>query len=37
MNQVEILIEGYAKITDTGWDASATTTLIVSNGKKNHC
>jgi len=28
MNQVDILIEGYAKITKTGWDASGTTTLI---------
>src|SRR5579872_410887 len=28
MNTIDILIEGYAKITDTGWDASSTTTLI---------
>jgi glyoxylase-like metal-dependent hydrolase (beta-lactamase superfamily II) len=30
MNKVEILIEGYAEITDTGWKASGTTCLITT-------
>lgn len=34
MNQIDILIEGYAKITSNGWDASSTCTLISSNNKK---
>lgn len=35
MNTIDILIEGYAKITSNGWDASGTTTLIVTDsGKK---
>lgn len=34
MNTIDILIEGYARITDTGWDASGTTTLIVSDSGK---
>lgn len=28
MNTIDILIEGYAKITDSGWEASGTTCLI---------
>lgn len=35
MNTIDIVIEGYAKITDTGWDASSTCTLITTDsGKK---
>ncbi|HYK09031.1 MAG TPA: MBL fold metallo-hydrolase [Candidatus Eisenbacteria bacterium] len=35
MNTIDILIEGYAKITSNGWDASSSCTLIVTNsGKK---
>lgn len=35
MNTIDILIEGYAKVTDTGWDASSSCTLIVTDsGKK---
>lgn len=30
MNQIDILIEGYAKVTDSGWVASGTTTLITT-------
>lgn len=35
MNTIDIVIEGYAKITPTGWDATGTTTLITTDtGKK---
>ncbi len=35
MNKVDVLIEGYAKITEAGWDASSSCTLIVTgSGKK---
>ena len=35
MNTIDILIEGYAKITSNGWDASSSCTLIVTDsGKK---
>lgn len=34
MNTIEILIEGYAKVTDTGWIASGTTTLITTDSGK---
>lgn len=35
MNTIDILIEGYAKMTDTGWDASSSCVLIVTDsGKK---
>lgn len=35
MNTIDILVEGYAKITDTGWDASSSCTLITTDsGKK---
>lgn len=34
MNQVDILIEGYAKVTPKGWIASGTTTLITTDGGK---
>lgn len=30
MNTIDILIEGYATVTDTGWVASGTTTLITT-------
>lgn len=30
MNTIDILIEGYANITKSGWDASGTTTLITT-------
>lgn len=30
MNKIDILIEGYAKVTDTGWDATSTATLITT-------
>ncbi len=30
MNTIDILIEGYAKMTDSGWEASGTTTLITT-------
>jgi glyoxylase-like metal-dependent hydrolase (beta-lactamase superfamily II) len=33
MNEVKVLIEGYAKQLKNGWTASSTTTLIKSNGK----
>lgn len=32
MNKVDILIEGYAKVTGTGWLASSTVSLIHANG-----
>lgn len=34
MNTIDILIEGYAKVTTTGWDATSSCVLIVSNNKK---
>jgi len=34
MNNVKVLIEGYAKKTKHGWLASSTTTLIEDSGKK---
>lgn len=34
MNQVKVLIEGYAKEIKDGWLASSTTTLIISDNKK---
>lgn len=35
MNTIDILIEGYAKITSTGWDATSTAALITTDsGKK---
>lgn len=30
MNRVDILVEGYAKVTESGWNASGTTTLITT-------
>ena len=33
MAEVKVLIEGYAKQLETGWNASSTTTLIKSDGK----
>lgn len=35
MNTVDILIPGYAKVTDKGWVASGTTTLITTDSGKH--
>lgn len=34
MNTVDVLIEGYADVTNTGWIASSTTTLITTDAGK---
>lgn len=34
MDQIKVLIEGYAKKIENGWMASSTVTLVESNGKK---
>ncbi|NIM47010.1 MAG: MBL fold metallo-hydrolase [Candidatus Aenigmarchaeota archaeon] len=33
MNEVKVLIEGYAKETEVGWTSCSTVTLVKSNGK----
>ena len=33
MNEIKVLIEGYAKEIEDGWTASSTVTLVKSNGK----